>query len=150
MSADLPTLASPGRETDSMMQSAQRAAASSPNSSWPARAVCTLCGSRLDQEMLQEIGGMASEMPQTLRWLTVAHLLERFMDDILWRPDFCFAYLDDILVFSHSLEEHEQHLRTLFNQLQQHGILINPAKCVPSIRGHLPRVQGVRRGFPIT
>jgi hypothetical protein len=52
------------------------------------------------------------------------------MDDILRELDFCFAYFDDILVFSHSLEEHEQHLRTLFNQLQRYGILINPAKCV--------------------
>jgi hypothetical protein len=38
--------------------------------------------------------------------------------------------LGDILAFSHSLEEHWQHLRTLFNQLQQYGILINPAMCV--------------------
>jgi hypothetical protein len=35
-----------------------------------------------------------------------------------------------IFLFSHSLEDHEQHLRTLFNQLRQYGILINPAKCV--------------------
>jgi hypothetical protein len=52
------------------------------------------------------------------------------MDDILRELDFCFADLDDILIFSHSLEEHEQHLRTLFNQLQQCGILINSSKCV--------------------
>jgi hypothetical protein len=51
------------------------------------------------------------------------------MDDILRELDFCFAYLD-ILVFSHSLEEHEQHLRTLFNQLQQYGIVINSSNCV--------------------
>jgi hypothetical protein len=38
--------------------------------------------------------------------------------------------LNDILVFSHSLEEHEQHLRTLFNQLQQYRILIISSKCV--------------------
>jgi hypothetical protein len=43
---------------------------------------------------------------------------------------FCFAYLDDILVFSRSLEEHEQHLLTLFGELQRYGILINPAKFV--------------------
>jgi hypothetical protein len=53
--------------------------------------------------------------------------LQRFMD-ILWGLDFCFAYLDDILVFSQSLELHE-HLRTLFNQLQKYGI-VNPAMCV--------------------
>jgi hypothetical protein len=37
------------------------------------------------------------------------------MDDTLRGLDFCFAYLDDILVFSRSLEEHEHHLQALFN-----------------------------------
>jgi hypothetical protein len=51
------------------------------------------------------------------------------MDDILLGLDFCFVYLDDILVFFRPLEEHEEHLRALFNRLQSYGI-INPAKCV--------------------
>jgi hypothetical protein len=38
---------------------------------------------------------------QTFQW---------FMDDILRGLDLCFAFLDDILVFSRSTEEHEQHL----------------------------------------
>jgi hypothetical protein len=59
-----------------------------------------------------------------------AQTFQRFMDDILRELDFCFAYVDDILVFSRSPEEHEQHLRILFRQLQAHGILINPAKCI--------------------
>jgi hypothetical protein len=59
-----------------------------------------------------------------------AQTFQRFMDDTLWGLDFCFAYLDDIVVFSQSLEEHEEHLRTLFNRLQRYGIVINPAKCV--------------------
>jgi cleavage and polyadenylation specificity factor subunit 1 len=53
-----------------------------------------------------------------------------FMDDILRGLDLCFAYLDDNIVFSRSLEEHEQHLQALLNQLQRYGILINQAKCV--------------------
>jgi hypothetical protein len=53
-----------------------------------------------------------------------AQTFQRFMD-ILRELD-----LDDILVFSRSPEEHEQHLRILFRQLQAHGILINPAKCI--------------------
>jgi hypothetical protein len=36
-----------------------------------------------------------------------AQTFQRLMDDILRGLDFCFAYLDDILVFSRSLEEHE-------------------------------------------
>jgi hypothetical protein len=59
-----------------------------------------------------------------------AQTFQRFMDDILRDLDFCFAYLDDILVYSRSSEEHEQHLRKLFLQLQAYGILINPGKCV--------------------
>jgi hypothetical protein len=56
-----------------------------------------------------------------------AQTFQRFMDDIL-RDSNCFAYLD-IPVFSRSLEEHEQHLRALFTQLQRYGI-IKPANCV--------------------
>jgi hypothetical protein len=59
-----------------------------------------------------------------------AQTFQRFMDEVLRGLDFCFAYLDDILIFSRSLEEHEQHLRALFAQLQRYGIIINPAKCV--------------------
>jgi hypothetical protein len=59
-----------------------------------------------------------------------AQTFQRFMDDVLRGHDFGFAYLDDILVFSRSLEEHERHLRVLFERLQTYGIFINPAKCI--------------------
>ena len=59
-----------------------------------------------------------------------AQTFQRFMDEVLKDLDSCFSYLDDILVFSRSAEEHEQHLRDLFTQLRKHGILLNPSKCV--------------------
>jgi cleavage and polyadenylation specificity factor subunit 1 len=59
-----------------------------------------------------------------------AQTFQRFMDEILKDLDFCFAYIDDILVFSRSPQEHDLHLRTLFTQLQNYGILLNPSKCV--------------------
>ena len=55
---------------------------------------------------------------------------QSFMDEILKDLDFCFAYTDDILVFSHSPQEHDQHLHILFTQLQNYSILLNPSKCV--------------------
>jgi len=60
----------------------------------------------------------------------VAQTFQRFMDEIVRGFDFCFSYIDDILVHSRSPQEHEQHLRTLFKQLQAYGILINLCKCV--------------------
>jgi hypothetical protein len=57
LSAGLPTLAISGREMDSTMRSAQRVAASNLTSGWPARAVCTLCGSRLHQVLRREYSG---------------------------------------------------------------------------------------------
>jgi hypothetical protein len=59
--------------------------------------------------------------------------LQCFMDKILKDLDFCFAYLDDILVFSRSSEEHDEHLHTLFTKLLNYSILLNPAKRVFSV-----------------
>jgi hypothetical protein len=59
-----------------------------------------------------------------------AQTCQRFMGDILRGLVFCFAYVDDVLVFSRSHEDHERHLRAIFGRLQTYGVLINPAKCV--------------------
>jgi hypothetical protein len=59
-----------------------------------------------------------------------AQTFQRFMNDILRRLDFGFAYLDDILVFSRSLEENEQQQRVPYTQLQRCGIIINTGKCI--------------------
>jgi hypothetical protein len=77
-----------------------------------------------------------------------AETFQRFMDDILRGFDFCFAYLDAILVFSQSLEEH--HLRTLFDRLETNRILINPTKCVfkaseVTFLGYKVSAEGSRR-----
>jgi cleavage and polyadenylation specificity factor subunit 1 len=78
-----------------------------------------------------------------------AQTFQRFMDEVLRGLDFCFAYLDDIFVFSRTSEEHEQHLRTLFDRHQRHGILVNPAKFVfsaPEVTflGHKVSAEGSR------
>lgn len=55
---------------------------------------------------------------------------QRFIDEIVGGLDFCFPYLDDILVFSRTPEEHINHLRILLQKLVDYGVVINPAKCV--------------------
>ena len=55
---------------------------------------------------------------------------QRFIDEVLSGLDFCYGYIDDILVFSSSEHEHKEHLRMLFARLSEYGILINTSKCV--------------------
>jgi hypothetical protein len=59
-----------------------------------------------------------------------AQTFQRFIDEVTRDLDFCFAYLDDILIASKSSEEHELHLRILFQRLSDYGILLNLEKYV--------------------
>lgn len=55
----------------------------------------------------------------------------RLMNDIL-RPhidDFVVVYLDDILIYSRSEEEHLEHLKKILTLLQQHQLRLNQIKC---------------------
>ncbi|XP_072140708.1 uncharacterized protein [Dermacentor andersoni] len=67
---------------------------------------------------------------------------QRFIDEVVRGLDFCFVYLDDILVFSRNTDEHHMHLRLLFQCLDDHGSLgqcpkeharrFSPRKTTPS------------------
>lgn len=85
-------------------------------------------------------------MPFGLR--NAAQSFQRFIDNITRGLPFVFAYLDDLLVASASIEEHLQHLRALFQRLAEHGLLINGDKCefgVPTLEflGHRVDAQGI-------
>ena len=57
----------------------------------------------------------------------VAQTFQRMMDRIFGDLLFCFVYLDDILVFSNSLADHQLQLRLLLNLCRLHGLTI----CLP-------------------
>ena len=42
---------------------------------------------------------------------------------------FCIVYLDDILIFSQSVEEHRKHVRLVLEQLIEHRLYASPKKC---------------------
>ena len=70
------------------------------------------------------------------------------MDEVLDGLDFCFVYVDDVLIGSKSEEEHVQHIREVLSRLEQHGIVLNGEKCVlgvPEVQflGHLVSARGI-------
>lgn len=68
------------------------------------------------------------KMPFGLR--NAGNTFQRFMHEVLRGLDFCFSYLDDILVVSNDEKSHHEHLGEVFNRLKQYGLVINPDKCV--------------------
>ena len=70
-------------------------------------------------------------------WLVVPFGLEnappyfqRRMDQILKDLPFCRCYIDDIVVWSRSVEEHIRHLEESFKRLQETSLKVHPGKCV--------------------
>ena len=58
-----------------------------------------------------------------------AQTFQRFIDEVLRGLDFCFVYIDDILIASTSFEE-LQHLETVFQRLKDYGVVVNTPKYV--------------------
>ncbi|KAL9563874.1 hypothetical protein ACKAV7_011909 [Fusarium commune] len=56
---------------------------------------------------------------------------QRYINDALREhlDIFCTAYLDDILIYSRTREEHIEHLRLVLEKLRAAGLYTNPAKC---------------------
>ena len=53
------------------------------------------------------------------------------MNDVLfdYLDDFVVVYLDDIMVYSQTLSEHEMHLKKVFQRLREHKLYVKPEKC---------------------
>ena len=68
------------------------------------------------------------------------------MSDLTY--DVCLVYLDDILVFSKTFDEHLEHLATVFDRLDCYLLKLKPSKCSlfqrkVSFLGHVVSGQGI-------
>lgn len=72
------------------------------------------------------------KMPFGLR--NAAQTFQRFMNEVCKGLDFVFVYIDDILIFSKSPEEHKSHLEKLFERLTEYGLNIKPSKCLLGVK----------------
>src|SRR5207248_3826902 len=63
--------------------------------------------------------------------------------------DFCVAYLDDILIYSKSQEDHDKHIKLILNQLQKHHLHIDLEKSEfdkdeIKFLGHIIGIHGIQ------
>ena len=56
---------------------------------------------------------------------------QRLMQNCLGKLSltYCLIYLDDVIVFSKTPEEHLQRMHVVFNRLQEHSLKLKPSKC---------------------
>jgi hypothetical protein len=51
------------------------------------------------------------------------------MDRVLAGLGFAKCYIDDIIVFSSTSEDHKHHLQEIFGRLKDHNLKLHPSKC---------------------
>lgn len=59
---------------------------------------------------------------------TFMSLMNEFLSDFI--RNFLIVYLDDILIFSNTKEEHLQHLELVLRRLHKEKLIINLDKCL--------------------
>lgn len=90
---------------------------------------------------------------------------QRVMDNVLREHlhRICFVYMDDIVIFSKSLQEHQQHIKLIFDKLRQYNLKVQLDKSEFACKtvkflGHVITDKGIRpnpdkieaiRKFPI-
>ncbi len=78
-------------------------------------------------------------------------VFQALVNDVLMDmvDQFIYVYLDDILIFSHTLQVHVQHVRQVLQTLLENGLYVKAEKCVFHAQsvpflGYIVSTQGVR------
>lgn len=75
--------------------------------------------------------GLYKYMVMSFRLCNALVTFQAFINNVLreYLDVFCIAYLDDILVYSNTKEEHIHHVGKVLKKLQQAGLYLNINKC---------------------
>lgn len=73
---------------------------------------------------------------------TFQHLMERCMGDMNLKE--ALVFIDDLMVFAPTLEEHEQRLMKVLQRLKEFGLKLSVEKCLPSNICSLPWACGFK------
>ena len=73
---------------------------------------------------------------------------QKQMDKVLLNLPFARCYIDDIVIWSSTMEEHLQHLTAVFERLRQAGLKVHSGKCVFAVDridflGHCVSAEGL-------
>ena len=64
-----------------------------------------------------------------MRYKNSVAYVQRQIDRLLWpNKKFARTYVDDIVIFSQTLTEHVQHLKSIFSMLRENNISVKPTK----------------------
>jgi hypothetical protein len=69
---------------------------------------------------------------------------QRKMERVTGDLEYTFTYLEDLMVFSKTAEEHEKHLHHTLSRLQAHGLVLNFGASSVDFLGHQVSYQGVK------
>jgi len=58
---------------------------------------------------------------------------QRLIDRVLEGCSFAVGYIDDILIFSRTFDDHMKHLQELFSRLKKYGLCVSAAKCTLAV-----------------
>lgn len=64
-----------------------------------------------------------------------AAIFQRLVEKLLEaHSEYVAAYIDDVIIYSQTWEEHLEHLETVIKKIKQAGLTINPEKCKTEMR----------------
>ena len=75
------------------------------------------------------------------------HVMQDYLGEL--NLNYCLIYLDDLVVYSRTLDDHLYHLCAVFNRFQEHNLKLKPSKCSffqeeITYLGHRVSTEGVK------